>query len=386
MMMMMMMRRRTVSLHRWEWLLDVVALVAFIVAAVTIIADRTWWAVPGPVVAAAAVMSRRRFPVWSATGAVVASGVVLFTPYVAFPTWVLAEVVLFTLAIRAPRTWTLTLGAGHALVLYAGAIVVFDERPWEPVALILPVWTAAVVAFGLALRSNGDYVSALESQAQSALAFRESEVARHVGEERLRIARDLHDSVAHSASVIALHAGSAERHLERDLPRARESLAQVRNSSREVVDELQDILALLRDPGASTEPEDVPGTAAIASLILVTRDAGLDVVETLDPLPPLDRPVGVAIYRILQESFTNARKHGAGDVLVALRAEKDAVQITVSNSTRGSASHGTGFGIVGMAERAASVHGTLETEAAEGRFTVHARLPLHLRAHESEMR
>lgn len=372
------------SLHRWEWLLDVVALVAFIVAAVTIIADRTWWTSPGLVVAAAAVIGRRRVPVWAAMGAVVASGVVLFTPNIAFPTWVLAEVVLFTLAIRAPKTWTLVLAAVHALVLYAGAIVVFDERPWEPVALILPVWTAAVVAFGMALRSNDDYVRALEAQAQSAVAFRESEVARHVGEERLRIARDLHDSVAHSVSVISLHAGSAERHLEKDPERVTASLRQIRASSREVVDELQEILTLLRDPLGSSETEEVPGPAALDSLVATARRAGLHVQQTLEPLPSLDRSVGVAVYRILQESFTNALKHGAGDVVVSVRAKGNMVHIDVNNAVAHGGAQGSGFGIVGMTERAASVHGTLEAVHKGGRFEVTAQLPMHLHSHEGE--
>jgi signal transduction histidine kinase len=379
-------RRRPVSLNRWEWLLDAAALVSLVVAAGTIFSAEAWWIAPALLVATVAVAARRRFPIPAALAAVLISGMVLFEPGIAVPTWVLAEVVLFSLAIRAPRVWTFAVAAAHALVLYGGAVAVFGERPWEPVALILPVWTAAVVATGLALRSNHDYVRALEDQTRSALAFRESEVARHVGDERLRIARDLHDSVAHTVSVISVHAGAAERQLQRDPQRARDALAQVRASSREVVDEMQDILVVLRDSSSSGGVEDVPGADAIASLIATTRDAGVEVRDSIEEGLTLDRSIGVAVYRILQESLTNARKYGTGLVEVDIKAERGGVLVEVKNAIGRPIEEGTGFGMIGMAERAASVHGVLEAGEVAGRFVVRAYLPSHMHSTGGEPR
>ena len=374
------------SLNRWEMLLDAAAFIAFLIAAGTVLSTEATWVTPALFVAAAAVAARRRFPISSAFAAVLVSAMVLFEPVIAVPIWVLAEVVLFSLAVRAPRAWTFAVAAAHGLILYGGALAVFGEYPWEPVALILPVWTAAVVATGLALRSNHDYVRALEEQTRAALAFRESEVARHVGDERLRIARDLHDSVAHTVSVISVHAGAAERQLQRDPQRARDALAQVRASSREVVDEMQDILVLLRDSGSSGRDEDVPGADAIASLIATTRDAGVEVRDSIEDDLRLDRSIGVAVYRILQESLTNARKYGRGVVDVSIRTERGGVVVEVKNAIGRPVEEGTGFGMIGMAERAASVHGVFHAGEVAGRFVVRAHLPSHVHSAGVELR
>jgi hypothetical protein len=159
--------RRTLGLGKWELLLDIAALVATIFEIAQILGTGSWAAVPVLVVAVGAVVARRRFPVAAAVAALLTSGLVLLLPADAVPIWVLAEVVLFTLALRASRGVTVLLACVHAVVLYIGAVVVFGEAPYAPVALILPVWTAAVVATGLALRANEDYVRALEDQHRS---------------------------------------------------------------------------------------------------------------------------------------------------------------------------------------------------------------------------
>lgn len=370
--------RRTAGLGKWELLLDVAAAAAAIFETARIISTGSLIALPILALAVAAAVIRRHLPIAAAVMGILASGLVLFEPDAALPIWVLAEVVLFTLALRAPRAVTGILAAVHAALLYVGAVVVFKAAPYEPVALILPVWTAAVVAAGLALRSNDDYVRALEEQTRSAVAFRDSEVLRHVGEERLRIARDLHDSVAHTVSIISVHAGAAERYLDRDAERTREALRNVRATSRAVIGELQDILSVIRDrDSGDAVTEEVPGVEALDALVESTRQTGVLVTARLSPMLDIDRSVSVTAYRIAQESLTNALKHGAGDVAIDLMADETHVRLTVSNQLAPHATTGQGFGLLGMRERAASIHGSVRTGARGDRFVVRAELPTH---------
>jgi signal transduction histidine kinase len=370
------------GLGAWELLLDGAAIVAVAVELVQIVTTGSGEAVPVLVLATAAVIARRRMPLAAAVAAIVASGLVFLVEPAVVPVWVLAEVVLFTLALRRPRSLVLAVGAVHAALLFVGAMVVFHVPPYDPLALVLPVWTVAVIASGLALRATHDHVRSLTEQARAAVAYRDSEVQRQVGAERLRIARDLHDSVAHTVSIISVHAGAAERFVERDPQRARDSLHQVRASARTVVDELQDILTVLRDPDGSDVTDAVPGIESLDGLLTAARATGTDIVLSSSVPPELDRAVSVAAYRIVQESLTNARKHGNGTIEITIAVEGDSLRIRVVNPFAPRAGGSGGFGLLGMRERAASAHGDIRTEAEGDRFVVDAVLPLqpHARA------
>jgi signal transduction histidine kinase len=356
----------------WERVLDGAAAIALAAGVWQGIESRSW-GIAVVLVAGLAVILRRRFPVVAAIGAVLLSAVALGAPSVALGVWVLAEVVLFSLALRAPRGAVLAIGAAHAVLLYPGAMVVFGLRPFEPLALVMPLWTAAVVSTSLALRGNRDYVGALEASTAAANAARESEVQRRLGDERLRIARDLHDAVAHTVSIVTIHAGVAERYLDRDAEKARESLRRVRSSARDVVAELQDILTVLRAPGAET----VGDVESVADLVAQAHRAGAAVEFRHDDLADIDRAVGVTVYRIVQESLTNARKHGSGPITVDLRRDATAVRVRVDNAMTSAPRIDGGFGLIGMRERAASVHGTFSAGEENGRFVVEAVLPEH---------
>jgi signal transduction histidine kinase len=377
--------RRIAGPAVWELLLDGAAVIAAVFAVAHIASTRSVLILVVLAIGGAAVILRRRMPVPAAAAAILTSGLVLGEPDAAVPIWVLAEVVLFSLALRARRSIVLIAGVVHAVLLFLGAVLVFRVPLYDPLALILPVWTAAVIAWGSAVRSNHDYVRALEEQTRAALAVRDSEVRRHVGAERLRIARDLHDSVAHTVSIISVHAGAAERFLARDPQRARDSLQQVRASARAVVDELQDILAVLRGPDAADVVDAVPGIESLDDLIAAARAAGTEVRLHLAAPPDLDHAVGVAVYRIVQESVTNARKHGNGAIEISIDADDTAVRVRVANPFAPRAASGGGFGLLGMRERVASVNGTVRAEADGDRFVVEATLPLHPRM-RSEVR
>jgi signal transduction histidine kinase len=229
--------------------------------------------------------------------------------------------------------------------------------------------------------------------------------------ERSRIARELHDVVAHHVSVMGLQAGAARRVLERDParassdPRAVEALTVVEQNAREAVDELQRMLGALREPG------DVPSTTAstrglaqLGELVAEAQAAGLPVsfaaVGEEKPVPPA---IGLTVYRIAQESLTNVRKHAGprASADVRLRYLADAVEIEVSDdgagaagadraarprsAARGTAQAGSRLGQIGMRERVAAAGGELELgPKPRGGYRVRARLPLAATTASSE--
>ncbi|TDD81744.1 sensor histidine kinase [Actinomadura rubrisoli] len=244
----------------------------------------------------------------------------------------------------------------------------------------------AVVAIAIAVqvwRSHRARVAAITERAERAERTREEEARRRVAEERLRIARDLHDLLAHSITVIGVQAGAAahllrgERPLDRD--ELSDALTSIAATCREARTELRGTLQVLRSTDVGSPAETLPGLDGIADLVRAARTAGL--VVTLDgedagPLPP---EVGVAAYRIVQEALTNVVKHaGASRVAVGLTRADGALVVRVADDGRGP-SGGTpeGFGVLGMIERARSVGGTLDAAPGDGAgFVVTAVLPL----------
>jgi signal transduction histidine kinase len=372
-------------LRRWEAALDAAVLIAAVYEVVREVREASYEMLPVVLLVVIAAATRRTWPVASAAIAIVASALVLFEPAATIPVWVIAQTCLFTVALRCSRATTMMVGGIHASLLYAAAIAVFATHIFDPSVLILPAWTIAVVAVGMALRSNHDYVAALEDRARSAVAQRDADIARHIGEERLRIARDLHDSVAHTVSVVAVHAGAAERQLERDPARARNSLREVRSAARAVTDELQDILAVLRSLDIDDNSDAFIHAGGIPALIETAQRAGLHIDAALDPHDDIEPAVGVAAYRIVQESLTNALRYGNGEARVHITRTDKHLQIDVTNPVGVAANGDTipGFGVLGMAERATSISGKVDARRIGQSFAVHAELPLHPREQTS---
>jgi signal transduction histidine kinase len=200
-----------------------------------------------------------------------------------------------------------------------------------------------------------------------------------VAEERARIARELHDIVAHGLSIIAVQAGAAQQLVERDPAAAREHLEAVHRIAKEAMTEMRRLLDVLREDDASYTPQ--PGLARVPELVEEARSAGVP-VEVIEEGSPRDLPAGVDLvaYRVVQESLTNVRKHAPGaPTRIALDYEPRGISIDVSNEAgahRGD-SNGGGHGLVGMAERVRIFGGELETgEQPGGGFRVRVRLPL----------
>lgn len=237
-------------------------------------------------------------------------------------------------------------------------------------------WNLASVGTGVAVRTRGEYVAAVEERARWALESRESEARRRVAEDRLRIARDLHDVLGHQMAVIRVHAGLARRTLTTDPSKAAVALGETEAAATTVMREMTGILRLLREG----DPEDTapaPGLADLPALVGEVRRSGLPVtLGDGPPAGPVPELVGVTAYRVVQECLTNAGRYGSGAATVSLSAGAETFVIEVSNPVDGATTTGAGYGLIGMGERVRAVGGRLESGLDDRTFRVRAELPL----------
>jgi signal transduction histidine kinase len=244
-------------------------------------------------------------------------------------------------------------------VLYFGGAYYFGERSWH----------AAAQRFALEERTRE-----LETQ-------REITAAQAVALDRVRIARELHDVVAHHVSVMGVQAGAARLVIDRDPDEAKRMLAGVEQASREAIGDFRQLLETLRDPGddGSDEPSSV-GLADIERLAQASRDAGLPTDFTVIGEPvAVPSTVEVNLYRIAQEALTNARRHaGSGaSADVRLRWSADAVELEIVNTGRTVGVLRPGLGQLGMRERALASGGEIELQPrAQGGFRVRVTVPV----------
>jgi signal transduction histidine kinase len=239
------------------------------------------------------------------------------------------------------------------------------------------VWAAAWFA-GDRTRLRRERMAELEERARNAEREAERERRLAAAEERMRIARDLHDSAGHAINVILVQAGAARLLQERDPAGARAALLTVEEVARDTLGEIDQLVRALRDDLSNGEVEPPPGLAALDTLAERHRVSGLAVDVTVNgDRRPLSPAVDRAAFRILQEALTNAAWHGDGSAEVAIEFAPNALEIAVTNPTAPGPSErdGGGQGIVGMRERAQLLGGTLEAGADNGSFRVHARLP-----------
>jgi len=293
-----------------------------------------------------------------------------------------AIVLLYTVSSRSDRWIAWATGAVTAATLWISAVLLLDQEPLAPGNLGAIAWAAAAVALGDAVRDRRAYVEAVEERALRAEETREEEARRRVAEERLRIARELHDAVAHRMTVINIQSSAAAQLLRAQPEKAAEALAVVQSSARTVLEEMAGMLGVLRrsDPGGEPQ-EPLPTLADVDALLESFRDAGLGVeLRTSGRGEAVPESVQLTAYRIVQEGLTNARRHGDGRALVRIAHEPSCVEVTIANRIgRGErdGERGGGFGITGMRERVASVGGTITAGPTEdGWFRVEARLPI----------
>jgi signal transduction histidine kinase len=253
--------------------------------------------------------------------------------------------------------------------------------PTSPVLFGIVVWGGAWV-IGDQVRQRRRHRAELEERLRRA----EQETARErrlaAAEERTRIARDLHDSAAHAINAILVQAGAARLLQEREPAAVRAALSTIEDVARETIGEIDLLVRGLReDDGAEEGPSVDPpmGLAALDTLAERYRAGGLAIeVHVEDQRRPLPRGLDQAAYRIIQESLTNAARHGGGEARVGVHYGERALELTIANPVAApadSAASTGGHGILGMQERASLLGGTLDARRNGEAFLVRARLP-----------
>nr|WP_308801059.1 sensor histidine kinase [Streptomyces polyasparticus] len=296
-------------------------------------------------------------------------------------------VALYTLAVQGHRRRTVRAGIVAASVSGLVSVVAgIDVAQPQGAPLLEMLWPLVPLLLGEVVRGRRELMKEYADRAGRAEAEREAEARRKVQEERVRIARELHDVVAHTVSAMTVQAGLALDALEVKPEVAREAMRQVRSSGKEAVRELRATVEVLREgqDGARTDP--APRLEGLDALAERVRAGGIAVSLRLDTggrvLPQV---VELAAYRIVQEALTNVIKHaGAGQVAVSVALAGDRLEVEVIDdgppSVRPQAA-GDGYGLIGMRERAAAVGGRVETGPVRGGgWRVHAELPVDGRA------
>jgi signal transduction histidine kinase len=292
-----------------------------------------------------------------------------------FSGFVPVVLIVCSAAIHAPRRWSLpatawALGGLIAIIALAPDLRMTNELPFSGPIIIL-AW-----ALGRYLRARDQRAHTAEAEAATLAAASE----RVLEEERARIARELHDVIAHSVSVMVVQAGAARTLLIDDTAAAREALLAVERSGRQALEEMRRLLGILRRDQREAELLPQPGLDAAHVLVDQVRATGLPVALDVDGSPrPLAPGVDLSAYRILQEALTNTVKHAnASSASVRLRFSPAAVEVEIEDDGRGPVPNGNGgHGLIGMRERVELYGGELETGPREGGgFRVRARLPL----------
>jgi signal transduction histidine kinase len=347
---------------------------------------------PGPLsvtlmaLGAVAIVFRRRAPrtVLAVSSALSLVGYAAGDPRP--PVGLAVVIALYTVAVTTDRATTWRIALLTMTVLTVAATLVGSQPWYSQDNLAITTWTGIGATAGDAVRSRRAVMQAIRERAERAERTREEEARRRVAEERLRIARDLHDVVAHHIALVNVQAGVAAHVMDKRPDQAKEALGHVREASRCALDELRATVGLLRqsgDPAAPTEP--APGLSRLDELADTFRNAGLqvEVAHSGQGGDPLPAAVDLAAYRIVQEALTNVQKHAGTDAKAEVSVVRAGPRVEVTVLDDGTApdatptADGGGHGLIGMRERAAALGGSLTTGPRYGGgFRVHAILPL----------
>lgn len=335
--------------------------------------------------ALAALMSapyavHRRLP-WPALavglGSLVAYSLLHYAPYPGLPIFVLLLGVSLHGTRRDSVVALAATTSGFLVALAAQPPGVTGAQDWYASLLSIAVaWLAGDNARERRLRW-----AAMEERAHVLEREREERDRAAIAAERLRIARELHDVVAHSMSVVAVQAGVGKHVIETDLAAARDALAVIESTSRSALVEMRRMLGVLREGDESAAMQPMPGLSDVPGLVAETRRAGLGVtLESSCAARDLPAGVDLAAYRVVQEALTNVMRHGGPVATVRLSCAEGRVEVEVTDEGRpgGSPSPtpGSGHGLLGMRERVAVYGGSFEAgRRPGGGFRVHASLP-----------
>jgi signal transduction histidine kinase len=331
--------------------------------------------------AAMALALRRRWPPLAYAASLACTGTYLLVgdppgPILLAP---FLGLVVVLAATRSLQIWIVAvLGGACVLSAVHGAVYGWS---W-PVALFAAVWVCVAALAGIALDARRRFLRESRARAEWTQRSREEEARRRMVEERLRIAREMHDVIGHSLAVITLQAGVAEHLLASRPEEARKAITAIRGVSKQALTELRSELAALRGEGlGGVDRRPTPGLSALPALAAQMRDAGLQIdlelPERGDEVPEI---VSTAAYRIVQESLTNVARHAGSGTRASVRAvlQPDRLDLEIVDDGTGvDEPPREGGGLQGMRERAAALAGTFSAgRRTEGGFRVWASLPL----------
>jgi signal transduction histidine kinase len=326
--------------------------------------------------------------------------VVLFFA-VAYPTWVVLGqpthelqslptlAAMYALGAWERPLWLRAIGLLSPVWMVSAAMAGLWDTDWLQLSFVGLV-LVVVWALGVVVAGRREYASELEVRTAELEQARQELAERAVADERARIARELHDVIAHAMSVITVQAGVGGHLLEQRPAQAAEALGVIERTGREALAEMRRMLTVLRDPATGLDgdsdprgplPEPQPGLADLPQLVQQARDAGVRLsYTTRGTSRGLPAGLELAAYRVAQEALTNAVKHAPGSRgSVTVSYLPDALEVEVSNGAPNvlpPRSSTSGQGLRGMAERVALYGGQLETTADEPGFRVRARFPL----------
>ena len=376
-----------------RWLADglIAALVTALQVAGTYGAAYRHGTSPGPAeyavtgLAGLVLVARRRFPV----------PVLVVTAALSVGYWALAEIQSPIFLSDIVAFVTVVLARKRAAAVIA-LVVYYIGYQWLPVLTgVRPAPSALAAILGAAgmvvLLGAAELLRLRQQRTAAIAASRQDQALRRASEERLRIARDLHDVVAHNISVINVQANTALHLIDRQPERGREALSAIHDVSKQALAELRSVLGVLRDPGGGAPLAPSPGLDRLTDLAVSAQAAGLAVRLKQDgERRPLPAEVDVAAYRIVQEALTNSARHSAGStatVYVRYRTDDIVVQVDDDGTVNGPAAArpgrpskggSGGNGIAGMTERAHALGGSLHAGPRPGGgFRVRAQLPLN---------
>jgi signal transduction histidine kinase len=346
-----------------------------------------WWTgLPLATAACLALLWRRGHPGAVVAGTAVCATVPVGLGYERSPVLLLPIIVaLYELTVRSPQRTAHTYGlAVIALVVTAALLSDHNDQAWTDRTIPPAVYLVLPVLQGSAVRARRAYLNAVHTRAEHAERTREEEARHRVAEERVRIARELHDVVAHHMALANAQAGTAA-HLTRTRPeQAEKILLELTATTASALRELEATVGLLRQSDDPEDPlEPAPGLGRLPELVSAFASAGLQVTVTVDGEErPLSPGVDLTAFRIVQEALTNVAKHAAASTAqVRLAYIHERLTLTVSDdggATPPPPAPGGGFGLIGMRERAQSAGGRLQAgRRPEGGFAVTAELPIH---------
>jgi signal transduction histidine kinase len=322
---------------------------------------------------AVALVFRRRYPSWVLIFSMGITLLYLLLDYPKGPNFLIMFIAYFTAMMH-----------GRRLIVWAVLAAEFVLFPWLPYVLGNEPAPSSTEMFGLAgwLLMGATVAEIAHIRQQRILRAREEETRRRAGEERLRIARELHDVLGHNISLISVQAGVALHLMDKQPEQARVALSVIRDASKEALRELRSVLDVLRQVHEEPPRSPSPGLASLSDLVSRASEAGLQVhTEVSGDLKGLPASVDLAAFRIVQESLTNVMRHsGQTSSSVQVTCNEQELTLRIDNEVGSEASRdgiGLGQGILGMKERATALGGVVEAgPRPDGGFRVFAWLPL----------